>query len=261
MIQTGIKIKNIIDFIKENLSIIIILPALFGGLWQLFELWSIAPSFIRFFSISQIVPDGLFILFLLIYCSLPFSGGHLIHAAIIQDGKSAYELMTLPIIQNKKVKLSIYRFGFLFLTICGIVLYWYSSFIDDTIIRTDMGLILAFPMIAFSNLFLNNCYNTTNPESKSKYKLGNFLLLIMYVTIAIYAFKRIHKIRLPRNIVNIEYITSVAKKKYPDSKNEILYFNDKFIFLKITDNHKIDKETNELTEKIDILKLEDLFNK
>ncbi|PWB24668.1 hypothetical protein [Flavobacterium sp. HTF] len=261
MIQTGIKVKSVIVFIKENLSIIIILPALFGGLWQLFELWSIAPSFIRFFSISQIVPDGLFILFLLIYCSLPFLGAHLVHTAIIKDDKTTFELMTLPIIKNKKVKLKVYGLGFLLLTLCGIILYLYSSFIDDTIIRMDMGLILAIPLIAFSNLFLNNCYNTTSPESKYNYKLGNFLLLILYCAIAIYAFKRVHKIRLPRNIANIEYITAVTQKKYPDSKNEILYFNDKFIFFKITDKHKIDKETDELTEKIEILKLDDLFIK
>ena len=49
-----------------DLSLIILLPTFLGGIWQLLELSSISTSFIRFFSISQLIPDGLLILFIFI---------------------------------------------------------------------------------------------------------------------------------------------------------------------------------------------------
>lgn len=53
-------------WIKDNLSLIILVPAILGGLWQLLELASIGIPYIRFFSVSQIVSDGLLILFMAI---------------------------------------------------------------------------------------------------------------------------------------------------------------------------------------------------
>lgn len=51
------------NFLKENLAVIIIIPTFLGGIWQLVELARISISFIRFFSVSQLVPDGLLISF------------------------------------------------------------------------------------------------------------------------------------------------------------------------------------------------------
>jgi len=60
------KFKNttLLD-IKNNLAIILLFPALLGGLWQLIELSKMSISFIRFFSPTQLLPDGLLILFML----------------------------------------------------------------------------------------------------------------------------------------------------------------------------------------------------
>lgn len=75
MIQTGIKLKNIVHFLKEHLSILIIIPAFIGGLWQALELMLMSISYIRFFSISQIVPDGILILIFLFFIFIVFSLG------------------------------------------------------------------------------------------------------------------------------------------------------------------------------------------
>ena len=53
------------SFVKRNINLIVILPALFGGLWQVVELASMSFSFIRFFSVGQIIPDGLLVLLFL----------------------------------------------------------------------------------------------------------------------------------------------------------------------------------------------------
>lgn len=66
MIQTGFKINGIGLFFKDYLSFIILIPAFIGGIWQLIELMSISQPYISFFSISQIVPDGILILIFLL---------------------------------------------------------------------------------------------------------------------------------------------------------------------------------------------------
>ena len=48
--------------IKNNLPLIFLFPPLLGGVQQIIELLIISPSLIRFFSISQLISDGLFIL-------------------------------------------------------------------------------------------------------------------------------------------------------------------------------------------------------
>src|SRR5688572_10530525 len=50
------------DWIKENISVLVLAPTIVGGLWQLLELAFIDIAYIRFFSISQLVPDGILIL-------------------------------------------------------------------------------------------------------------------------------------------------------------------------------------------------------
>lgn len=60
-----IDINSLLEKIKSNLALIILLPAVFGGLWQIIELARISISYIRFFSATQLVPDGLLMLFIL----------------------------------------------------------------------------------------------------------------------------------------------------------------------------------------------------
>lgn len=53
---------------------IIIIPTLLGGIWQAIELWSLGMPYIRFFSTSQLIPDGLIIIFMIIVLYIYISG-------------------------------------------------------------------------------------------------------------------------------------------------------------------------------------------
>lgn len=261
MIQTGFRFKNVIDFVKEYLSVILILPAIFGGLWQLFELWSISPSFIRFFSISQIVPDGLFILFIILYCSLPLLGTQFIWSTTFQTDKTLYEVVTVPIIARKRQKVRFYGFVFLIVWLLSCVFFWYFSYINIQVLKIHWGIIIGLFVILLCNLYLNNCFKYSIPNDKQFYKHGNLLLLILYFFIISFIFKKVHRNQFPTiNVGNIDNVISNVNKEYPDSKNEVLYFNDKFIFFKFTDKKINDKVTKEPLEKIHIVKLESLFN-
>jgi hypothetical protein len=68
-------IEKYLDQIKRNLSIILLLPTILGGLWQLFELSKMSISFVRFFSATQLLPDGLLVLLIttLLYITFKFT--------------------------------------------------------------------------------------------------------------------------------------------------------------------------------------------
>ncbi len=51
-----------LNFIKEHYTLLLIIPTLLGGIWQLIELISIDISFVRFFSITQLIQDGILFL-------------------------------------------------------------------------------------------------------------------------------------------------------------------------------------------------------
>lgn len=70
------KLNNLYKQLKDNLSVILLVPTILGGIWQLLELSSISASFIRFFSFTQLIADGLLILFVLtiFFISYRFTG-------------------------------------------------------------------------------------------------------------------------------------------------------------------------------------------
>jgi hypothetical protein len=54
-----------LQFWKRNLSLIVIIPYVLGGIWQIVELSTISLAYIRFFSVTQSVSDGLLMLVVL----------------------------------------------------------------------------------------------------------------------------------------------------------------------------------------------------
>ena len=72
-----------IKFIKEYLSFILIIPTFLGGIWQIIELSSISISFIRFFSVTQLIADGL----LIIVVFFPWILGYLVFDVFYQQLK------------------------------------------------------------------------------------------------------------------------------------------------------------------------------
>ena len=64
-------IKKILGKINEYLGLFIVVPAVLGGLWQILELSYLSPSFIRFFSVTQVASDGLLVMVIVFVISVP----------------------------------------------------------------------------------------------------------------------------------------------------------------------------------------------
>lgn len=264
MIQTGIKTNKVVSFIKDNLSLIVILPAFIGGLWQSIELMSISTPYIRFFSVSQIIPDGILILLffltalapvLLIYYFEYYKAFATLEDVFKEQEKKPAE---------KEMSRDDLIFGvivFLFIYSIGIFLLYADSYSKNYLDDISSFIFINGAVIFICNVFLNICYENSNDKGKKIFKLGNLFLMFFYVWVAFSLCKKVHKSFLKtENFENISNVDLILNNKYPNCKREILYFNDKYMFVKIIDA-PIYNDKTVVIEKIYILPLDTLFNK
>jgi len=230
------KINKAVNYIKENLNVIILIPTLLGGFWQLLELATLDISFIRFFSLTQVLSDGmvvlLFVLISLFFYYLLFSLNG--KKTIIQDSEDKTDR-----------KRAIY-FLIFYILICGSVIIVFS--LKENISKLDFALIIYITLYLIKFIFdiivvilgKKNDYNAF------------ISMLIIVLPLFIYNigsfFKEFHKMYLPSDFKNIKYIECYMEMK----KNEIelLYFNDKYIFVKINK-----------TKEIEIINFEEMLKK
>lgn len=277
MIQTGIKLKTIVDFLKENLSILIVIPAFLGGIWQAFELMSISMPYIRFFSISQIVSDGITILMLIIITSFVYLLIAIlqfciwIHEELIPNSLTGnnYDLYSHLLDGNNKLirkkKFKKWLIFFIILYLFMVFYFVWSRFDKQNIFEFGFNVTLTILGILLLNIFLNKCYFLILDNYKFLIKFCNTFLIFLYLIILIKLSKQIKKqFMLPPNNVNIEQVKTDVANKFPNTKQELLYFNDKYIFFKIIDKIKMDRKgkvlKHNISEKIYIVKFEYLFN-
>jgi hypothetical protein len=165
--------------------------------------------------------------------------------------------------RKKHLVISILIFGvtYLFLTIFFIFRI-FSKVESPILIGTEIS--MAVVLVVLLNKSLNRCFNLSIDEYKKNYKIFNFLLIVAYLIIGNYFSKQIHYIfTTPNNIVNIEQVKSSIALKFPNTEQDLIYYNDKYIFIKITQKVKLNnkgKVIKDSSEKIYITKFESLFN-
>lgn len=202
-----------IKFLKEYLPLIIIIAPFFGGIWQIIELSSMSMSYVRFFSITQLIADGLLIIIVVV----PFVIGIILFLEQYNSIKN----------NNSEVKNSIFINIFLFV-IGMVVLYVcidliFLSIIKDIGINTYFGylmliviiyLILSLLLVLFQKSFIK--------FSEFIIKMYKTKLTIFSIMVIISFFVLFHNMFfMPNNLENIINL--------PDRK--IRYFNDKYIFM------------------------------
>jgi hypothetical protein len=230
------KIKSALKFIKENINLLILIPTLLGGFWQLFELSLIDTSFIRFFSISQVVADGLVIsfllsLFLLIYFLIFFRDKEEVIINNDLYSKKWFKIVVLVIS--------------IILTYEAIVTVSNNPKISTIHIMLVIGIIL-FCFKVFKDILVVFFGDIIN-------KLFILITLVILIHLMFFKmdvlYKNFHNMYyIPSNIKNIEYLECHLGK--PQKDFEILYFNDKYIFVKFKE-----------TKQIEILNFEELLKK
>lgn len=245
-------LEKAVKFLKEYLSVIAITPLILGGLWQVLSLASISPSYIRFFSVSQQISDGILILFVIIVLCV---------VVVLTKFNLFKEISIEDWIRDSTISLILrILFNFLFITI-PLSLFYMGVYFPISKGKLISLIDVIFFMIAISlvvsTLYRNYIYTIAilkkyniKKLSISLYrdlKIFIFALIFVAVLAAIMFFlvKSIsifHKMfTFPSNLKNIQYILD---KYCTDNKGinrdsvEVMYMNDKYIFIK--DSSKIE---------------------
>ena len=224
------KIINIKNDFKDNLSLIILLPTLLGGVYQAIELIIISPSLIRFFSISQLIADGLFILvYFVVILVMPYFAAYIILDLILKKHPKSLKILATII--------------FLLFIALGLFLEVKQDFIErDNMLGFVVEIVLGLISVSVFNViirFFNNSQNNYT-EWLRLYFAANLILSSLILSLTMY-----HRMSESIPIDNFE----ILKKKYNDKeKVKILYYNDKYIFLQIENSLK---ENNIHIEKIE----------
>jgi len=259
------------SWIKENLSMIVLVPTILGGAWQLAELAIVGIPYIRFFSVTQLIPDGLLIL---IFLSVLF----LVSWLAVRMTKEADKT-------EKKRKPS--YFGVLIGVIFWIYISWHvllivlgslnsSSekkplFFAIATITGTFILATIYVLVLETLKLVGRKVNTRHPLIQSFRYVTTTIIIISISIIGVYSIKAIRDFSLfSEDFSNLEKIMCKMQnsKKATDSSNvidpvdkktysfKIIYFNDKYLFIKTTESSigGISKAF------IEVLKFEDLMN-
>lgn len=279
------KLNSFFEEQKNIVPLFLLVPTLIGGLWQIFELIFIDPSFIRFFSTSQLISDGILILsFLALIIAYIYFVNKIIDLKI---------LLELVISERKfESKKLLLTGGFIIL----FIYYYYNAFDELGIfsqhqyrigviiflflligffIPIFLALVFAFFNQVFNLYFgykrvllvksINNWKKQLDQKKGSFYNLYLILSVISSLLIISTFFLSINvfisfrnKLIFPDNLDNLQNVFRSVKRDYGlQQKSSILYFNDKYIFIQLENLDIKNKES----KRIKIYKTDDIFFK
>lgn len=252
-----------LSFIKRNINLIVILPALFGGLWQVVELARMSFSFIRFFSVGQIIPDGLLVLLFLICFFI--SAIILIHFWRKLDDED--DDSDDPILPKKgSIPIAIILF-ILFIAGLFCLVYLDNYFIEN--IGSLWTLIFFLPAnITLSVLSLMALYYSAfhckdfriAPAVSNAILQFKFLTFLAPFTMLILFILKFHQtFTFPIELKNVENLVCKMEKIDESANIELLYSNDKYIFVRCNKFTK-DWKGKPRTSEIRIFQFEELFD-
>jgi hypothetical protein len=222
--------------LKDHLPFVVLVPTILGGIWQIWELKRISVGFIRFFSITQLLSDGLLILFILFFIWLFFLiGSSMVH---VRNREAKEKIIDF----HKRARRNVY-FIFLIAVLFTVTPLFFSGeyfLLEFLVVVFSVGLtvssIRTLLIQGGLNLFLRRLGRRGNNQlmvSLIKMLLTGSLIF-SFILIVNLANKFHESYALPSNFENTKSLKKyVSRKKEIDLKHiEILYFNDRYIFIK-----------------------------
>ncbi len=264
--------KTLKEF-KEYLPIIVLLPAIIGGAIQVLQLLLMSVSFVRFFSITQALTDGIL--------SLSFIITVTIIVIILLFFHKPYQKFKEKVLEN--IKWNWLRDGFFFITdiFVNTIVFFFILLGCCFFIRSDFEIIEVFYALAIVSFlsalvvvivvrFKKKGSNKEQSLKEEKYSdhirwyhiiifYSLFLLLLLFLIN--FANSRFDDIQNQNNIYC--YLDTKAFEHEVEDY-EIQYFNDDYIFVKLyfKDIPKTLKNEVEKSPKsiITVLEFNTLFN-
>lgn len=244
-----------LSWIKDYLSLIVLIPALLGGFWQIIELAAIGIPYIRFFSVSQMVPDGLLILFLLGTILLFFNAITFNHSISDNENnatQSADEQTDIPESRNRSSQS--YLISLILELIIALAIFYIAIFpIIKSIYSENKVSLLQIILFLATFIIIGQLISIAIKDflNLTKLKINRQNILIEIITgigkllcgalaigLTIYIFQIFHNsFLLPDNFKNLNELEYTLKTKNNKLKSlTLIYFNDKYLFLKVEDS-------------------------
>lgn len=218
------KLLEKINLHSSSISALVIIPILIGGIWQVASLSSISLFYLRFFSASQMIADGLIVIVITFFSWVLYA----VTGIKISDLRD-------KIINGRPVSVMLVSTGFALIA-ASMVYIFTDSF---TKITTNFWLFL--PLIAVSISFFVVALLTVLAKSKYIEKLSKvtllkyiFALFITYVIfgavfLSIYLLTIFHTSFMSSDsFVNIG---NLCQSNADRNTCRVRYFNDKYIFV------------------------------
>jgi hypothetical protein len=256
--------RTVRSFIEDNKTLFFLIPTLLGGSWQILELSFIGFDYIRFFSITQLISDGLIILLVL--------SPILLLGFIFFDGLKKQRKNALD--GTKSFLIYLFTFFtcllFLFLIIRSVFLH----FAGGEEYKLDKGFLLFYSIVL--TMLIGFIYGATNlfKQKFEKYEKNNLLdsfllfmsvlkvisLISLIISTVAFLLLTISNYSIPKNALNINKVYQSVKIEYDLEPNQydIVYMNDKYIFIEYSYLNKIEKDEN-ISKKIIVYKTEKFF--
>lgn len=245
---------------------IVLIPTLLGGIWQILELLRLGAPFVRFFSVSQLVSDGLLILCICLFCLLGFvvlatAELGILSKFVFKSNGGEFQIPEPTVAYRQTPWLLKFRAMFaatklmsLPLIILVIVPFinWHDkfSFVDGRhktslqdifVIFLVIGSVftLIAGVVSYILLLRKKRLNFQNEQYLlAKPIITRLLVKVILVSLLLVAPIFHRSFLMPDELKNKEYIAQQVIKKNPRLKSwQIAYFNDKFVFIAIKDSN------------------------
>lgn len=240
--------------IKDYQTLILVVPAIAGGIYQIYMILSILGfSYLRYFSVAQVIPDGLIALFFfgmlfIIYSSISYLSKVLVVSGNISD----------------EFKIKVLLPAMCFFVFSALWLLWrtdiseYSSitkFFGDLFILLAVYLSFTLSLYLFIEFFYDVFATAGELQdvviSTFRYCIYILLFIIVFIDVP-GAFKELNsEINENSNFYNFEKLATTVQNKYKlNGQPKHVYANKDYIFYPVNHNEKthfIAVDTKELT--------------
>jgi hypothetical protein len=226
--------NKVLTFLKDHLNLVLIVPGILGGVWQILELSSLSISFVRFFSVTQLIADGLLILLIAFNIFVYFLMVKFMLRFVLSAKLPEPEVKDDTFIKPSK-NLFDTRPG-INVTIMIVIMTGVMVLIKHVPIKTLQDLVFYITTGFLVTIVITVIYYRHSKEAKKKHEMVNIGFLFVFVMNLFFIFQLCHHIHnlylIPKNLLNVNQLKERMARDFPQDTIEIAYINDNYIFLR-----------------------------
>lgn len=251
---TNFYFKTIFNFIKENKTLVLLLPTLIGSFYQILSLSLIDTNiiYLKFFSISQSISDSLiFILIISLSLLINYTVLFVFFEKIKTKRKKHLNRDKVFELEDKDIFIififngSIITLAFIYFLISKITFSDFHNLFESFNLNRMSILIFNNFLGIFTLLYIAYSYRKTTLIFHEKGNFNNIYILLILILISFSIELINHSFNFTKNINSETKIKEIQSNLNTKSEIKIRYLNDKYIFYKIEDTGKIYIEKTE----------------